>query len=158
MLGWVALSMTWLELTADSLRARLDAIYPGQFLPRRDHGTFVIDGPVKRMQFVIQSAIEGAKGMFLVSSVAASYADISDFATQIEGRRLRDLTSAQKAWLSVELIDQSAMPRDTERFIGAVLADLAPIDTVCLVHPSRLTCRRFDDGFRRKLADGKYFD
>ncbi len=158
MRGWVMLSMTWLELTTNSLRARLDTIYPGQFLPPRERGTFVLEGPAMGMQFVIQSAIEGAQSMFMVNSVPGPYADVSDFATHIEDRQLRDLASAQKAWLSVELIHQTARPRDAERFIGRVLADLAPTDTAFLVHPSRLTCRRFDDGVRRKLANGAQFD
>jgi hypothetical protein len=156
MRGWVALSMTWLELTADSLRTRLDAIYPGQFLPCRDHGTFVVDGPVERVQFLIQSAIEGARGLFLMNSVPGSYVDVSDFAAHIKDRQLRDLASAQIAWLSVELIDESTRPRDAERFIGAVLAHLAPKDTAFLVHPSRLTCHHFDDGIRSKLAAGHF--
>ncbi len=53
MAGWVVLSQTWVQLTLDSPRARLDALYPGKFLPPRGHGTFVIDGPIEHVQFMI---------------------------------------------------------------------------------------------------------
>ncbi|HLJ65656.1 MAG TPA: hypothetical protein VKT70_16210, partial [Stellaceae bacterium] len=45
MVSWVVLANTYIDYTVDSLRAKLDEIYPGQFLPPRDKGNFVIDGP-----------------------------------------------------------------------------------------------------------------
>ena len=157
MVGWVALSTTWVELTADTLRARLDALYPGEFLPPREHGTFVIEGPIERVQFMIQSAIADAKGMFMLTSVPRPYGEVSDFAEHLEDRELREVALAQTAWLSVELIDRTERSDDADRFIGKVLAELAPTDAVILIHPSALACRRFDDGVRRALASGGLF-
>jgi hypothetical protein len=158
MIGWVALSMTWVELTVGSLRSRLDALYPGEFLPPRKHGTFVIDGPIEQVQFMIQSTITDANGTFMLTSIPRPYRDVSDFAGHIDDRGLRDLAAAQKAWLSVELIDRPARSDDAYRFIGKVLAELAPPDAAILIHPSALACRRFDDGVRRALANGGLFD
>ena len=36
MVSWVVLCSSFVELTADSLRANLDQLYPGQFLPPRE--------------------------------------------------------------------------------------------------------------------------
>jgi hypothetical protein len=38
MVGWVILSNTWVELTEATLRARLDRVYPGEFLPHANRG------------------------------------------------------------------------------------------------------------------------
>jgi hypothetical protein len=53
MIGWVVLSNTYVELTVDRLRATLDQLYPGQFLPPGDRN-FVIEGGVPDSQFTIQ--------------------------------------------------------------------------------------------------------
>ena len=152
--GWIALSMTWVELTVESLRARLDALFPGEFLPPRDRGTFVIDGPIERMQFAIHSAIKSAEGMFMLNSVPGPYSDVCDFAERIEYNELRDLALAQEAWLSVELIGQTLSVENACSFAGKVLAELAPQDTAVVLNLSGLTCRHFDEEIRRKLANG----
>jgi hypothetical protein len=126
-------------------------------LPPRGHGTFVIDGPIQRVQFMIQSTIANAKGMFMLTSIPRPYGDVSDFAKHIENQALRDLALAQKAWLSIELIDRTTRSNDAYRFIGKVLAELAPPDAAILIHPSALACRLFDDGARRALASGGLF-
>ena len=45
MVSWVVLANTYVELGVDLLRAKLDEIYPGQFLPPRQNGNFVVNGP-----------------------------------------------------------------------------------------------------------------
>ena len=152
MIGWVVLSTSWTELTVDSLRARPDRVFPGEFLPPRERGTFVIDGPIPRAQFFINSAIANASGTFLLDSVPGPYAEVSGFAAHIGDRELRDLALAQQAWLALELIGTETPGAET--FIGKVLADLAPEDAAVLAHPSRLTAQRFDAETRSRLAAG----
>ena len=68
MVSWVVLANTFVDLTLGSLRAKLDEIYPGQFLPPREKGNFVVDGPTAG-GFFIQAAMPGAAGMFLLHNV-----------------------------------------------------------------------------------------
>jgi hypothetical protein len=158
MIGWVVLSKTWVQLTEDTLRRRLDELYPGEFLPPRKTGTFVVEGPVAGAQFLIKSAVAGAAGIFMLHSVPGSYSDFSGFAAHIKNKRLRSVVARQEAWLSVELIGQVASRDDAYRFIGKVLAALAPADAAILVHPSRMASMPFDDDVRRRLANGDQFD
>lgn len=158
MVGWVVLSMTYVTLTEATLRARLDALFPGAFLPPRERGTFVIAGPIAGAQFMINSAIAGASGTFMLNSVPGFYTEVSDFADHIADKTLRRLAIAQECWLSVDLARNDANHDDAYRFIGKALAELAPADAAVLVHPSLLTSRRFDDSVRRGLANGGRFD
>jgi hypothetical protein len=154
MIGLVVLSNTYVELTLDALRERLEQVYPGYFLPPRAHGTFVVDGNVPGVEFLIQSDIPGAAGMFLLYSVPGPYTEFSDFAERIADASLRRLAQEQACWLSVDLVHRYATEAEAYRFIGSVLAHLAPRDAAVLVHPSRLTAIAFDDGIRRELASG----
>ena len=56
MVSLVVLSNTHVELTVDQVREKLDELYPGQFLPPRDKGNFVVEGSVPG-QFLIQSRV-----------------------------------------------------------------------------------------------------
>ena len=51
MVSWVVLSNSYAELTLVSLRQSLDELYPGQFLPPREQGNFVVDGNVPGAEF-----------------------------------------------------------------------------------------------------------
>jgi hypothetical protein len=153
MVGWVVLSNTWVELTEESLRAHLDRIYPGEFLPPRQQGTFVVAGQMDDMQFLINSVIPGATGMFLLHAVPGPYTEFSSFAGHIADAALRDIAIAQQVWLGVERISGDN-DDDAYRFIGKVLATLAPSDASVLVHPSRLVSYPFDAGMRQKLSLG----
>ena len=62
MIGWVVLSKTRVELTPDSLRAHLDRIYRGLFLPPQELRTFVVEGPVLDAQFLIEASVPGSAG------------------------------------------------------------------------------------------------
>jgi len=42
MVSWVVLANSYTELTIESLRQKLDEIYPGEFLPPRQKGNFVV--------------------------------------------------------------------------------------------------------------------
>lgn len=158
MVSWVVLSMIWVALTEDRLRARLDTVFPGQFLPLRSEGTFVVEGPMVGEQFLINSAIAGAGGMFMLNSFADRYAEVSDFAGHIADAKLRALALAQEAWLSVDLVHSGADPDQAYRFIGKALAELAPPDAAVLVHPDDNKSQAFDDSVRRRLASGMRFD
>jgi hypothetical protein len=151
MAGWVVLSNAWTELTVDKLRARLDAIFPGEYLPPRERGNFVIDGAVEGAQFMINCAVAGATGMYMLHSVPGPYTEFSDFADRIDEADLRTLALAQQCWLGIDCY--AGAEEDAYRFIGKVLAALAPADAVALVHPDRLTTIRFDDDLRRRLAE-----
>jgi hypothetical protein len=155
MVSWVVLSHSYVELTADALRENLDQLYPGQFLPPREQGNFVVDGNVPGVEFLIQCGVPGAAGLFLLYSVPGPYTAFSDFADHIEDASLRELALAQECWLSVDLAHAHKTEADGYRFIGQVLAKLAPRDAAVLVHPSRLMTMRFDDEVRRKLAAGE---
>ena len=152
MISWIVLSKSWVELDVDSARARLDAAFPGEFLPPRNQGTFVIEGALPGAQLLINSAISGAAGTFFLHSVPDRYSEVSDFAEHIADETLRALAFAQEAWLSVDLIDKNAEPGGARRFIGKTLAAFAPADAAVLVHADDNKSERFDEALRRRMA------
>jgi hypothetical protein len=154
MIGWVILCTTRVELTEDTLRAQLDRIYPGEFLPSRQLGTFVVAGPVVSSQFLIKSAISGATGIFILQTVPRPYTAFSPFAKHMRDPALRRLAVAQRAWLGLELVGDGN-EAEAYRFIGKVLGTLAPEDAAVLVHPSRFVAYPFDAETRRKLSNGE---
>lgn len=155
MVSWVVLSNSYPEMDADKLRAKLDEAFPGEFLPpRKDAGSFVIDGPVERAQFLIQSRVRGAEGTFMLNNVPGPYTEFSDFDRFITDRAMRRRAAAQRSWLSIDLIGKHTTDENAYRFIGRVLAKLAPHDAAFLVHPARRIVIFFDEDVRRKLADG----
>lgn len=153
MISWVVLSNTCLDPTVESVRATLDALYPGEFLPANDRN-FVVEGPEPESQFMIQSNVAGAAGMFMLQAVPGPYTMFSDFAEAITDPGLRALAVAQQAWLSVDAMHVHTTEAEAYRLIGALLAKLAPPDAAVLVHPSKPIVMRFDDEVRRRLADG----
>jgi|SRR5687767_4333208 hypothetical protein len=152
MISWVVLSNTIVDPTVESVRAALDALYPDQFLPANDRNwavAGVFDG-----QFMIQSNVTGAAGMFMLQDMPGPYTMFSDFAEAITDPELRALAVAQQAWLSVDTMHVHTSEAEAYRLIGALLAKLAPPDTAVLVHPSKPIVMRFDDDVRRRLAGG----
>ena len=154
MVSWVVLSNTHVELDVESLRGKLDELYPGEFLPARQKGNFVVEGSVPG-QFLIQSSIRGAAGTFFLHSVPGPYTEFSNFAKSLEDRSLRQTAEAQCCWLSVDLIARHTSDGDAYRFIGRLLAKLAPADAALLVHPTRRIAMSFTDEVRRRLASGE---
>ena len=152
MVSWVVLFDSDVEFTVDSLRAELDRLWPGQFLPKRDNGSFVVEGTVPGAQFMIQSRVPGASGTFLLHNVPAPYSEFSDMVERIPDASLRDIAKAQGCWISVDLIGKSGAA-EAYKFIGSVLARIAPPDAAVLLHPSRGTAVRFTADVRRKLAE-----
>jgi hypothetical protein len=150
MISWVVLSKTRVELMLDSLRAHLDRLYPGLFLPPQELRNFVVEGPVLDAQFLIQASIPGSVGLYMLQSIAAGSTGFSEFA-DIDDPALRALICEQQAWLSVDVID-AAMDQDCRRFIGKVLAELAPADSAILADPDRRTAIRFDEQVRGRLV------
>ncbi len=108
-------------------------------------------------QFLIQSNIPGAAGLFLLHSVPGPYTELSDFAESITDRQLRVLAVAQRTWLSIDNVRIHTSEEDAYRFIGRTLARLAPPDAAVLVHPSKPLVLRFDGTVRRRLANGDRF-
>jgi hypothetical protein len=154
MVNWVVLSNTHVRLNVNRLRERLDEVYPGQFLPPRERGTFVLDGTLPG-QFMIQSAIPSAAGMFFLHSVPGPYTEFCDFADAIVDPAMRRKATAQRAWLSIDLIARHTTDEDAHRFIGCALAKLAPADAAFLVDPEKRITMLFDDEVRRRLASGE---
>jgi hypothetical protein len=153
MIGWVVLANTYVELTVDSLRAALDQLYPDQFLPLGERN-FVIEGSVPESQFLIQSNVAGAAGMFMLHTVPGPYSDFSDFAESMTDASLRALAVSQQVWLAIDNMHDHTTEADAYRLIGALLAKLAPPDAAVLVHPSKPIAMRFDDDLRSRLASG----
>jgi hypothetical protein len=154
MVSWVVLADTYVDLDVDLLRVKLDEVYPGQFLPPRQKGNFVVYGPGPG-QFFVQANMPGAAGMFLVPSVPGPYTEFSDFQKNISDHALRRKAEAQRCWLSVDLIHKNTTNRDAYRFVEQVLAKLAPADAAFLVQPSKLITIPFDETVRRRLANGE---
>lgn len=152
MVSWVLLYSAHSVFDVNDLRQKLDAAFPGEFLPQRDGKSFILDGPTPG-QFLIQSRIVGAAGLFMVMSVAAPYTQFSDFANFIDDPALRHQAVAQRNWLSIDLIAKATNPNDAYRFIGRALARLAPADAAMLVHPTRPIVMTFDESTQR-LANG----
>lgn len=153
MISWVVLSNTYVDLDVDLLRAKLDDVYPGQFLPPREGGNFVVNGSIP-WQLFVNANMPGAAGMFFVMSVPGPYREFSSFQRKIADPSLRRQAEAQKCWLSVDMIHKNTTSEDAYRFIEQVLAKLAPADAAFLVHPSKLVTIPFDDELRRRMATG----
>ncbi len=155
MISWVVLSNSYVALDADKLRAKLDEAFPGEFVPQRDQGSFVVDGAVEGAQFLIQSRVPNAAGTFMLTSVPGPYTRFSDFAKHIKDKATRQAAQAQRNWMSVDLIAMHTTENDAYRFIGRALAVLAPHNAAYLVHPTRRVILAFDDDVRRRLASGE---
>jgi hypothetical protein len=153
MIGWVVLSNQYVELTVDAVRAALDMSYPGQFLPANDRN-FVIEGAEPGSQFMIQSNVVGAAGMFMLHTVPGPYTAFSDFAEALVDDDLRALAESQQAWLAIDAIHVATTEAEAYRLIGAALAKLAPADAAVLVHPSRPIAICFDETVRCRLSEG----
>ena len=152
MVSWVVLFDSDLEFTEEQLRAELDRLWPGEFLPQRDNGSFVVGGAPPGIGFMIQSRVPGASGTFLLHNVPAPYSEFSDMVERIPDASLRDIAKAQGCWISVDLIGK-AEAAEAYKFVGSVLARLAPPDAAVLLHPSQGTAVRFTADVRRKLAE-----
>jgi hypothetical protein len=153
----VVLSGTPIELDLDRLRAKLDELDPGAFLPPRDEGSFIIDGAVPG-QFLIQSRIPGAAGIFLLHNIPVPYTEVSDFARSIGDRSLRRKAAAQCCFLSIDLLRRhtTSTNEDAYRFIRRALAKLAPADAAFIVDRARNVTIAFDEDVRRRLASGQH--
>ena len=155
MVSWVVLSDSYVELKVDMLREKLDAVYPGHFLPPQD-GSFVIDGPGPG-QFFVKSIIPGAAGMFLIISVPGPYTEFPICRGDRGSVGSPQGCGAICCWLSVDLIHKITSDDEAYRFIEQVLAKLAPADAAFLVHPEMRVTLGFDDDIRRRLASGRKF-
>ena len=154
MIGWVVLSDTDVELTVDSVRVTLDALYPGQFLPANDRN-FRHRG--RRSRLAIHDPVECCRcsgNVHAPPPFPAPTPQFSDFAEAITDPGLRALAVSQQAWLAVDAMHVHTTEAEAYRLIGAVLAKLAPPDAAVLVHPSKSIVMRFDSDVRSRLASG----
>lgn len=154
MVSLVVLSNMYVELTLDTLRQRLDSLYPGKFLPPNE-ASFVVEGAVEGATFLIKSNVAGASGLFMLHSVPGPYTEFSNFVEYVDDPKLLEIALAQNCWLSVDRMMRSAPDEEAYRFIGNVLALLAPADAAMLVHPSQSYAIEFDDNVWRQLAAGE---
>ncbi|HEX3939064.1 MAG TPA: hypothetical protein VHX43_16285 [Xanthobacteraceae bacterium] len=154
MVSWVVLTGGYVDLSLDEVRQKLDEVYPGQFLPPRQKGNFVIAGPA-RGQFMIFSIIPGAAGIFLLNNIPGPYTDFSDFAGAISDPSIRSGVAKQCCWLSVDLIHRTTTDEEAYRFIEQVLARVAPADAAFLVDPDKGATIAFGDKVRSRFAKGE---
>lgn len=154
MISLVALAPTWRERSVDEIRKDLDETFPGQFLPPRNEGSFVIEGPIEGASYLVQCTVPNYSGMYLIQNVPSQYSAVSDYLDHIKDPEVRKLADSQACWLSVDLMHQHTTKEDAYRFIGLVLGKLAPEDAALLVHPSRFHVARFSAQLRAALAAG----
>jgi len=154
MISWVVLANSYVDLGLDEVRQKLDEVYPGQFLPPRQKGNFVVAGRAPN-QFMIMSNIPGAAGIFFMNNIPGPYTDFSRFAEAISDPALRSGVAKQCCWLSVDLIHRTTTDEEAYRFIEQVLAKVAPADAAFLVDPGKGITVAFDDGIRRRFANGE---
>lgn len=157
MIIWVVLSNTHVRLTVNTLRTELNATFPGEFLPPRPAGTFVVAGSTAA-EFMIASAIKDVEGVFLLHSVNAPYRQFSDFARWIPDPERQKNAAAQRCWLGMTVLDAWKSEDTARRFMGRTLARLAPPDAAYLVDADRggITLP-FDAETRGRLAEGSPF-
>jgi hypothetical protein len=116
-------------------------------------GNFVIDGAVPGATYMIQSNVADASGLFMLHNVPGPYSEFSDFPSRLTGS-IRELALRQPCWMSVDVVIKYGTDEDAYRFIGRLLAQLAPPDSAVLLHPSRMVATAFSDAIRRQLAAG----
>lgn len=154
MVSWVVLTGRYTDFGIDEVRQKLDEVYPGQFLPPRQKGNFVVTGPSPG-QFMIVSNIPGAAGFFLLNNIPKPYADVSEFAEVISDRSILSRVAKQCCWLSVDLIHRTTTEEEGYRFIEQVLAKIAPADAAFLVDPDNGATIAFDDSMRSRFVSGE---
>lgn len=154
MVSLVALMPSWEEHSLEYVRGELDALFPGEFLPPREVGNFVLDGPVVSASYMVQCTLKGYSGMYLVHNVPGPYSEFSDFLAHVEDPELAEAAARLPCWMSVDLLHAHAGEADASRFVSTVLAQLAPGDAELLVHPGRSLVTRFTPQVRRVLAAG----
>jgi len=152
MTSLVLLSVLPVPLDVEALRGALDAVFPGQFLPPREAGNLVVDGPVKGATFMVMSAVPGFEGGFMVHTVPGPYDDFSPFRAHIQDPDLLERVGRHGAWMSVDRIVPLGTEEGHYRFIGRLLAHLAPPDVVAVVHPSRMQTVEATPDVLRDLA------
>jgi hypothetical protein len=84
MISLVALASTWRKRSVDEIRQDLDETFPGEFLPPRSEGNFVIEGPAEGASYCVQCTIPNYTGMFLIHKVPRQYSAFSDYLQHIK--------------------------------------------------------------------------
>lgn len=150
----VLLLRTPIRLSAGQLRERLAALYPGHFLAHAGgaNDSFVIDTERPEIH-MIKSLVPGASGMFFYHAVEKPYTGFSRFLRKIEDSSLRRAAASATSWASIDLIGPVTTRADAYRLIGQALADIAPLDTVAIVHPHTEITRPFSEEARAALRD-----
>ncbi|HEX4407504.1 MAG TPA: hypothetical protein VH206_01910 [Xanthobacteraceae bacterium] len=150
----VVLTASPIRFELDALRQKLEELYPGQFVPPRTKGSFVVPGRM-RGQYVIQSNAGGASGIFILNSGSEPFAGLSDFTKTIPDGPIRRSIEAECCWLALSLIYKSKPDAAAFRFVEQALAKLAPPDAAFLVDPTKRITIPFDDTMRRSFMRGE---
>lgn len=154
MISLVVLYRDYVDLTLEQLCEHLDAVFPGAFLPPGDIN-FVVEGAVPDVTFMIKSIVQGAAGLFMLHNIPAPYTEFSNILEIVDDPVLRETIAATTAWMSIDLVSAFGSNEDAWRFIGRMLARIAPTDAVFLLHPDSGGVIAFDDDIRRALAEGR---
>jgi hypothetical protein len=150
----VVLADSPIRFDLDALRQKLEELYPGQFVPPRAKGSFVVAGRV-RGQYIIQSNVGGAAGIFILNSGTEPFAGLSDFTKTIPDGPTRRSVEAQCCWLAISLMYKARPDAEAFRFVEQALAKLAPPDANFLVDPTKRITVPFDEAMRRSFARGE---
>ncbi|BAT59888.1 hypothetical protein GJW-30_1_02423 [Variibacter gotjawalensis] len=143
---WVATFDGFIETNIDALTTSLDALFPGHFLPKRNEGSFVINGTIPD-EFMIVSKVPGFSGAFLLYSYdRAADPDVA----------AEPLDDAYRSALSIAAIGGSDEP--ALRFIGSALAHLAPPDAAFLIDIETGQFIRFSADVRARMPRESPFE
>ena len=129
-------------------------MFPGEYLPARSEGNFVVEGFAEGASYMVQCTIPKYAGMFQINNVPSPYSAFSDYLRHIKDPETRRLADSQGCWLSVDLMHKYETNEDAYRFISLALGKLAPEDTTLLVHPSRNQIAKFTRELRATLVTG----
>ena len=152
MVSLVVLSPTHDAYTLDTVHHDLEALFR-PLLPPREVGNFVVES-IPSASYSVQCTVPGYSGLYSIQNVAGPYAAFSDFLEHIGDPELKELAASQPFWISVDRMHSYESDREAYRFIGQLLARLAPEDAAVLVHPSKYLVRPFTPEVRRLLASG----
>ena len=156
LLGLVVLYSGECELSVRVLLERLDGLFAGQFLPARQAGNFVVEGPARGASFLVQSSVEGFSGTFMVNNVLAPYPSLSSAVRYIGRPTLRRTAEKQTSWMSVDLLRSPQAAGDATRFMAVLVSALAPEQSAVIVNAADYSVSAFTPEVRRLLARGEF--
>ena len=154
MISIVLLLLNPLPMDVSRLEVSIARAAPASFVKSEQN---FVNSTDKREKFEVFFA-KSNDGIFLVHNHAHPYCDeLEKVAGSISDRALGEKVRKHRAWISVDLMDRDKMMFRTEadawRFIGKVLAELAPEDAVAIYVPAKGVLMAFDNSSKTKLRD-----